>query len=267
MAFERDYSALLGLAAELGGYSGYLDDEEKLQETRAKALYKGEINRTVFEILAEKPDVDLVLQRVQEDLDGIAEESPEWADVCAILAEDLIAKIRAERGKSKGWRYAKRHGGTAIVASLVVGYFSLWFWNGIAIDQPIETRHGLTQRAEAYEKARDFDDLMSSRTRRGGFLRDIFSKPFEPDDEEIAGATDFVGITFDALYALHERSLVCGAERHFLSEQLQEADFAMLDGVAEELLSDEMHWQDPPAMTLVPILENRFPCAAPDPVN
>lgn len=267
MGFERNYDALLQLASVLGQYDGYLDTEDQKAFQLAKQNYATERNKVAYDILAEKPDLDLVFERIRGDLQQCHEEDGWPEDLCSFIADDLIDKLTEESSKSPLRRTAVRYGGAAVLAILVLGWGGMFLYKDIDLDQPIETQEGLAQHAAAYMKARDYDDMMSTRTRRGGAIKGILLKPWEPDEQELEAANGFVSLVFDGLALLTQQGVACNTEYTLMSEEISESDFAMLDRVAETLQSDNVVWEDPAVMTVLPLLQESYPCAAASPIE
>lgn len=263
MGFDRDYDRLLGLAADLDNFQGYLNAEDKKHQVEAEAAYARERDEVVYAILAEKPDLDLVYMRIREDLAQVAADNPAWGPTSAFVAEDLIEHLTKEARKSPLQRKVVRYFLPALLVAAVIGYFGLWFYNDLSVDQPIETREGIEQRVAAYEKARRYDDWAGAQVRRGGWLKSILLKPFEPDDQEMEAATDFIGLSLNGLAALTEGGMACGAEGLLQADELNEAHLELVDDVAEKIRAKGVEWQEPPVMTVLPILQARFPCANP----
>ena len=153
-----------------------------------------------------------------------------------------------------------RYGG-GILALLVAGYFGIWWYKDLAIDQSIETREGLVQRAAAYQKSRDYDAIAGAGSPHGGSIGAILRRPWKPDQEERNGANEFAALTIDGLAYLDEQGLACGVDHLLGAEEPGEAQLAFLDRVAEKVTFGTLAWQDPPIATLLSAMAEDYPCA------
>ncbi|WP_299196241.1 hypothetical protein [uncultured Erythrobacter sp.] len=261
MAFDRNYDMLIDTAAALGQYDGYLDTAGQKEFQQVQASYAALRNKAAYDILADKPDMDLVYERIRGDLNSIAEEEPDLASVCEFVAEDLIEKLQEESGKSPALRAVKRYGGPAILGVLGLIYAGLFFYNDVTIDQPIETKEGLLQHAAAYDKARTFESLMGTRTRRGGAIKGLLFWPFEPDDAEFEAAGNFAGLSLDGLQALTEQGVTCNTQYLLTGgEYLSEAQMTFADEVSEYLQAESTVWEEQAFMTPLPMMVENFGC-------
>ncbi|MGB3469227.1 MAG: hypothetical protein WBA51_00210 [Erythrobacter sp.] len=263
MAFDRNYDALIAHAANVAQYEGgYLDSEGQKEATQARTAYAAERNKTAYDILAEKPDLELVYDRIRGDLASIAEENEAIEGLCTFVAEDLIEKLEEESAKSGTLRMVKRYAGPAILGALGIAYAAIFFINDLTVDEPFESKGGLVQHAAAYEKFRTHDDWMSTRARRGGAIKGLLLWPWEPDDEEMQAAEVFAGNSLSLLATLTENGGTCSTQGllsngEFLSEQ----QMGFVDDVAEFVLDEGTEWQDPPVMTPAAYMLGRFGCA------
>ena len=220
-----------------------------------------ERDRTAYDILAEKPEMDLVYSGIRSDLAAIAEESPNYAGVCEFVAEDLIEKLQEEAQKSPTLRIIKRYAGVAILGILGIIYAGLFVYNSLTIDQPIDTKEGLLQHAAAFDKAHTHSEMMGTRARRGGFLKGLLFWPWEPNEQELEAAGNFAGLSLDSLQALTDQGITCNTQ--FLlspGEFLDESQTKFVEEVSEFVQAEQTVWQDAPIMTPVPFMVERYGC-------
>lgn len=263
MAFDRNYDALIALAADMAQYEGgYLDSDGQKVAAQARGNYAAERNKVAYDILAEKPDLDLVYTRIRGDLASIAEENEGFDDLCTFVANDLIEKLQEESQKSGAWRATKRYAAPAFLGTLAIAYFAMFFINDLTIDQPMDNKDGLIQRAAAFDKASTYDDWMSTRTRRGGAIKGLLLWPWEPDDEELNAANEFAGLTLEGLQLLTDQGAACNTQTVLLQgEYLNEVQLDFVESVSELVQADATVWEEPAVMTLLPFMAEKYPCA------
>ncbi|MDY7098570.1 MAG: hypothetical protein SXU28_10580 [Pseudomonadota bacterium] len=266
MAFDRNYDTLIALAGEMGAYEqGYLDADGEKAAQEARVAYATERNRVAYAILSEKPDLDLVYERIRGDLASIAAESGEgYEELCAFVAEDLIEKLEEESAKSPLRRTVVRYGGMGVLAVLVVGYLFMFWYNDLTVDQPIETKEGLIQHAAAFDKASTYNDWNSTSTRRGGAIKGLLLWPWEPDDQEFEAAGNFAGVTLNGLEMLSQQGAACPGRALLVpGEYLSELQTEFVEEVSDAIQADGVVWEEEPIMTLLPIMAEKHPCETP----
>jgi hypothetical protein len=219
------------------------------------------IGETRNEIL--KPDLGLVYERVRGDLAGIAAESPGYEDLCHFVAEDLIERLEDQSRKPALMRTVVRYAGAGVLAALAAAYLGAFWWNDLTVEQPIETKAGLIQQAAAFEKARTYSDWADSAdgVRRGGAIAGLVLWPLQPDDAEQKAAEDFAGLSLNGLQTLTAEGVTCNTEALLApGEFLTEPQLGFVDEVAAHLQAKDTAWQDPPIMTLLPLMVERHAC-------
>lgn len=260
MGFDRDYSALIALATELGHDGGFQGVEAQKEINAANARYAAERDRAAYAILSEKPDLELVYLRIREDLEVYAEDNPGWADIASFVAEDLIGRLQELSAMKPAMRMAKRYGGLAVLAVLGLIYVGLFLYNDLAVDKPLETKAGILQRAAAYDKARNHDSLMGG---RGGLIKTVVLMPWEPDEAELNAASEFAGLTFEGLQALTDEGIACNTQSLLVEgEYLAENQLEFVDQISEYVQAAGTKWEEPPVMTLLPAMVQGFACPA-----
>ncbi|MGE5952906.1 MAG: hypothetical protein ACM308_04715 [Qipengyuania vulgaris] len=143
----------------------------------------------------------------------------------------------------------------AFLGLVVAGYFGVGLYARTPVTAPIDSRAGIEQRAAALDKVLRYDDLVNGRMRRGGLLKDVLLRPLEPDDEEMEGAADLVGLIFAAQQTVPGCGLVTGN-----GESMNEAQKKMLREVVDYLEQPDAQWRDPALRTLGPALQSVSAC-------
>lgn len=258
---ERDYWELLALAAELQGYAGYLDTEDLKQKRKLEERFAAARNKFVYAILRDGGTADEAVASVSADLDQIETESDSsWEPSIAFLRENLLTRIEKESRKAPWLRTTLRWFPVGLGVAAAIAYFSIRFFSGIEVDQPIESREGLQQRAAAAQKVIRYNDWMSGRSRRGGWAKGILLWPIEPSEIEVQAATEFVSVTLDGHRALTEQGQACGNLIPGTQNTLSEQEVRLVGDVATYLRAENVQWRQPPIMTVLDPIRQAFPC-------
>jgi hypothetical protein len=171
--------------------------------------------------------------------------------------DDLIARIEQQRSKNPLLKRIVRFGGPILAAAGLAAYFGTWFYNDLTIDAPLETKPGLIQRAEAYDKLVTYE---GARTGRGGLLRDMLFAPLEPDEQELAAAQEFAGLVMAGYDRLLSERRACGQTVAQDGQPLSKSELDLISAVSAYLRDEQTAWQEPPVQTvLIPISKAR-PC-------
>lgn len=256
------YDALLGAAAELEQYSGYLDGEELKQSQQAQAAFTSIRNRFVYDALATGDDAEEVKGRVTQDLETLVAEHPDWEGPALVVRDELLMRIDEESGKNPTWRKVVRYAPIALGVALVVAYFGTKFYNDIDMSPPPNTPEAYVARAQALEKTLRYDDWASTRTRRGGAVKSILLWPISPSDAEVLGAQEIAGFAFEAEGFLKEQGLPCSFTSMGTDEELSDGELAYLEGFAERLQSESLEWDDEPQYTMLTEAADQLGCPA-----
>lgn len=189
---QEDFWPAIQLADSLGQFTGYLDTVGLNARNEVNGKYKREIANLSHRIINETGSSDAAKQSATESLANLASANPEWDVKITEVNENLLAQIDAD-GKISLLRRRIRYYSLPIFTAVIVAiYLGVWWFNIIAIDQPVNTVKGLRQRAMAVGKVIDYDRDMSGPFRRGGWVRDIVMSAFEPNEKEVAAAQEFV---------------------------------------------------------------------------
>lgn len=247
------------MASELEGFSGYLTNEDLKARNVVRGQYTQERNAVVFRLLQDMPG-DEARAAVQSDMATLVQESPDWGPFFGNIEDDLLSRISAQSNRHPWLRMATHFAMPAVLGLGVVTYFGLWFYNDLDVGAPTDTRIGLVQRAEAYEKARTFDEWNAGGGRRQG-LKAILLKPFEPDEAEVAAAGEFIDLFFGAAaYIEAEEGQACGAAGLLQASTLDDRHLDLADRIADDLLNPATQWQNPAPATMLASVVRQFPC-------
>lgn len=256
------YGPVMAAAIDLESYVGYLNGEDRKQQLEAQGRFNKARNLFVFEALNGENDPALVKAAIIRDMDEMAAAEPSGAATYAYVRDELVARIEKESSKSPLHRKIVRWTPTAIVVALVITYFLVRLMSGVTIDQPIETRKGIEQRAAAVAKVVRYEDWMSSNVRRGGFLKGFILWPIEPTDKEIAAADEFAGMAFDGLAYLSTEKQICGGPTPGTSDSVSRDEVKFVMSVAEHVRDKQTKWLEPPAMTMLEPIKEAYPCGS-----
>lgn len=256
----RDYSALMSAAVDLQWFGGYLTTEDQKKKREVESHFNSIRNMFVYEALKSELDPDSVKQSIFSELDDISDLQPEWTDTINFVRHELASKIDKESRKNPTLRKFI-HWSPAIIGVILIGtYFGVRFVTAVEINQPVETRIGLTQRAEAVSKAIRYDEWMSSHVRRGGFLKPIILWPIEPNETELRGASELFSLSLQGREKLVQDGYDCDNVNQNTTQQISDKEMDLVRRVSEQLTSGQVKWVDPPVMTVLQIIEQSLSC-------
>ncbi|MBX9740783.1 MAG: hypothetical protein K2X62_11945 [Beijerinckiaceae bacterium] len=259
---KRDYSALVNLTLELSAYDGYLDSHRIIERNELEGKYRKAKQDFVYHLLKEGHSAEDSASSVSDELAEISAMSdPGWEPVYNEIREDILAQIKRDAAK-KPWQRTVRYFAPVIVGFvLAVAYFGTYFYNIIPISAPLETRAGLTQRADALAKVLRYDEW--NNTRRGGFIKGLLLWPIEPSEPELRGAKEIAGITFAGAKALEQKREACLENLSGSGGEVSDGGVALLGVVATHLRDKSTKWQTPAVMTILDPIRTAYPCRRP----
>lgn len=197
-----------------------------------------------------------VVDDVQGQLTSLREESdPSWHSAIDYTQENLLPYLTKEAGRSPRMRKARKAAPFVAAALVAVVYFGVAIFSRTPITQAIETRQGLQQRAAAVEKVVRYDDWMATRVRKGGWLKGILFWPIEPNESEIKGAAEFVGLVIEGQRYAKGCGSVVGYGNSLTDEQIK-----MVSDVADFIQRDDLRWEEPAPLMVVAGLESADKC-------
>lgn len=255
-----NYEGVLAAASEMEGYSGYLDGDELKASQQAQNTFAGVRNRFVYDVLSTGDDPEEIKGRIVGDLDQLADEHPGWAGTAGVVRDELLLRIDEESRKNPTWRKMVRYTPMAIGVLLVVGYFGTKFYNDVDLSHSFDTKEGIVARAAALEKTLRYDDLASTRTRRGGLVKSVVLWPLSPSDAEVNAAMEVAGFAYDAEAFLREQQVPCNFPYHSNGEELSESEKAFLEGYADRLQASELTWDEDPKYTMLVTVSKQLSC-------
>lgn len=255
-----NYDALLDAAGEMEQYSGYLDGDDLKASQQVQANFASVRNRFVYDALATGDDPEQIKANIVSDLDMLAEENPGWAGPAYIVRDELVARIEQESQKNPTWRKVVRYTPIALGVIAVAAYFGVKFYNDVDLSDPFESRAGVVARAEALEKTLRHDDWASTRSRRGGFIKDILLWPISPSDAEVNAATQVAGFAFDAQEFMRSQQAQCNYTGQTYGEELSDREIDYLENYAARLQSETVEWDEDPQFTMLVVAADTLGC-------
>ena len=212
-------------------------------------------------LLIEGRDWPDIVSSVENDLDGLeVTGDTSWADAISYLRDNLLPILKKEARKPPLLRKAAKWLPVALGVIAAVAYFGIKLTGGVDVSAPIESKLGLQQRAEAVEKLVRYDNLMGTNVRRGGWFKGILFWPIEPSDIEIKAAGEFVAVTLEGYKVLTEENKICGNLVNGTGDQLSDGQINFVDEIAEKIQDNNLSWQEPPVMTILQPIKEKFPC-------
>ncbi len=260
---------LLALAAEIMELDALETSLGKGSEWKAaKKQYEATVeqfNSTrkdyVDTLLVKGDDWSLIPDSVAGDLDNIAAGSDaSWHPAIQYTKENLLPYLTKEARKSPLTRDIIKWSPVALALVAAIAYFGIRFTSGVDISAPLDSKLGLQQRAEAAEKVIEYDDWMGTHVRRGGWIKGILFWPIEPSDVEVKAAGEFVSVALEGYDLLSQRSEICGNLTSGYGDKLSEGQINFVDEISEEIQDAKLSWQQPPVMTILQPIKEKFPC-------
>jgi len=256
---DRDYRQLVNLASELQMFRGYLSPEEEKREGKLRAEFNSARNKFVYALLREQPVADEASRIVSQEIDEMSSAQPDWASTLDYVRGELLTRIETESSKSPLVRHVLRWTPLALGVVGLIAYFTVRFISAVEIDQPIESRAGIEQRAGAFQKAIRYDDWMSGVTRRR-WMMELLLWPIEPTDAEILGAKEFASLTADGFQALTNERMICGGPAESGTDQVSGEQIELIGEVADFVRKEDTKWLQPPVMTVLEPIKTAYPC-------
>lgn len=146
-----------------------------------------------------------------------------------------------------------------VFALLLAAYFALRLLSGVTIDQPVETKAGLQQRAAAAQKLLRYNGWLSGWI-GSSVLGPVILWPIVPTSAEAEAAGEFASAVLGAHRTLERAGFVCGglAEGQGGAQSPQQVE--LIAAVAGHVRAEDTQWADPPTVTLLVPIRAKFPC-------
>ena len=253
-----DYSAVMGAAIGLGQFSGYLDSNDLKLQREAQERFNTARNHLVFDMLAGGDDAGQIQATIVRDIDEMSAADPYTAPTYAFVRNELLARVERESRKSPLLRTVVRRTPAAIGIAVVITYFAIRFFSAVTIDQPIDTRTGIEQRAQALAKVARYDDWASGGSRQA--MKKLLLWPIEPTDDEIKGATEFVQMIGQGLGYLDTQKQICGGPTPGTATSMSKDEIQLVQTVATYINDKGTKWQVPPELTILEPIKTAYPC-------
>lgn len=259
---------LIQIASNIGHLRDLMDTEEDPREwKKVKATLPAEEERFVRErnayvdmVLRERPGSDAV-ETAQRELEEFRSKShASWNRATDYTIENLIPHLTKESRKSPELRRAVKIMPWAFAIVCIVAYFGIRIFSAVDVSSPFDSREGISQRAAAMEKFVRHDDFMHTRTRRGGWIKGLLFWPIEPTDAEKTGATEFAGLSLQAMDILRNDGQACGGPAIGQGENLSKDEIEFVDQLAEFVRSDRMKWSNEPTLDISVPIRALYPC-------
>lgn len=231
---------------ETGQWKKAKKDYDTLEEalrSKSGTLVDGLLSSEDAHLTAEADFLDHIAEvRAQAD--------PSWHPAIDKVEAAVLPKLTKEAAKSPRMRKTIKALPWIAAILVAIGYFGTRIVLSNDISEPLESQQGIQQRAAAVEKVLRYDDWMGTRVRRGGWLKGVILWPIEPTDDEIDGAAEFLGLSFEvADFATSEfgcRSLLRG-----YGDELSDSELTYLSDMAARFSSSDIIWDDPAFTTVL----------------
>ncbi len=233
---HRDYGPLLSAWASLSEFEGYLDTQGMKQKAQATGHYNTLRNRLSFELYEDTKDWALAAKQVTDDLGSIAQQDPDWYSCVLALKEDLLARLEFDSRKKPVLRILSYYVAPITVSLAVIAWLGIWWFERVPIDHAVDTQQGIVKRAQAYDKAREFDNLQGG---RGGLVKSIIISAWQPAEKEEAAAKEFVSIGMQGYLMLAEQRKACGLTPPLEDTPLADDNFEFLDRLSNSIQEEK----------------------------
>jgi len=188
---------------------GELEKERKILDQKLTEACKTLVLGSVDGWTSTTPLASFIASDI-ERLKEVAD--PSWFPAIDDVSTRLIAIANRETSKSPARRRIEKNAPIFALVGCLLIYFGLkWFWL-VDVSSSIETTKGVVERSAAFEKAIDYDDLMDTEVRKGGWLKGLLFWPAKPTEDEITSASEFVGAAREVYAYLKEQGAVCSAD-------------------------------------------------------
>lgn len=146
-----------------------------------------------------------------------------------------------------------------LLVVMVAAYFALRFLSGVTIDQPVETKAGLQQRAAAAQKLLRYNQWLSGWI-GSSLAGPVLLWPIAPTIAEAEAAGEFASAVLGAHRTLKNAGFVCGdlPEGQGVGQSAEQVE--LIAAVAEHVRAADTQWADPPTVTLLVPIRAKFPC-------
>lgn len=212
-------------------------------------------------VLVKGEDWSLISDVIANDLDTIAASSDEsWQPAIKYTKDNLILFLEKEARKSPLIRDIIKWSPAALAAAAVIFYFGVRFTSGVDVSATLESKIGLQQRATAAEKVIRYDHWMGARMRRYGWIKGILFWPIEPSDDEVKATGQFAALVLEGYDILAKKNEICGNLIDGYGDNLSDEEIGFIDEIAVKIQEDELIWQEPPVMTVLQQIRDKFPC-------
>lgn len=197
---------------------------------------------------------------VQAQIAQIRDEcDPSWLVALQYVSDGLVPQLHAEAKKHPSLRKLTKMAPFIVFVVIAISYFSVRLLSSVPITDVAESRKGIQQRAEAVNKVIRYDDWMSTKVRKGGWIKGIVFWPIEPTESEIKGASEFASLVFAAQEIGVER-FGCSQVPSGIADGPSEEEMDMLNKVAEAVASKEAEWSSPPVFTVLRAVRHSLGC-------
>jgi hypothetical protein len=260
---------LLGLAAEITALDalqvslGKGSEREAAKKRYEETVEKFNSKRKDYAdtILVKGDDWSTIPDAVSKDLDNLgAGADVSWQPAIQYTKSKLIPFLQKEAQKSPLNRNISKWSPAVLVVTVALVYFGIRFTSGVELSAILESKIGLQQRAAAAEKVIQYDDYMGARVRRGGWMKGILFWPIEPSDIEVKAAGEFVAVALEGYDVLTKKNEICGNLIGGYGDKLSDEQIKFVDEIAKKVQEPNLSWQEPPVMTILQPIKEKFPC-------
>lgn len=147
----------------------------------------------------------------------------------------------------------------ALIALILAAYFALRFLSGVTVDQPIDSKAGLQQRAAAAEKLIRYNAWLSGWI-GSSIAGPVILWPIAPTQGEAEAAGEFASAVLGSQRTLRNAGFVCGDLPEGRDGAQSPEQVALIAAVAAHLRADDTQWAEPATMTLLVPIRVQYPC-------
>lgn len=253
---QVDYAPAMNLALELRDIG--TTDRSRYIETTDR--YSTAITVLVDDLLSAHIRADTASDAARRDLDEIALASEDdLRPVYDKVRYDIVRRIDDVAGPTPAQQAMKTRlvglAGVAFVLLFAAGYAGVRQYSATPVVDPIDSRSGIHQRADALNKVIRYEGFGAG----GGLIKNVLLWPIEPTSVEGRNAGEFGGLILAGARRLLDDGEACKLPLT-TSGPLSDGEVELLTAVTAYLRDDTTNWRAPPIMTILDPIRNKYPC-------
>lgn len=162
-------------------------------------------------LIKEKKSFEEIEKTIKDDINTLTTEGDEKLNKSVkYLEEKLMDKAHKEVKKCPTRRMIEKYSTVIVICILLVVYFGFRFNSRIDTSHDIASNEGMKNVAKIHRKIQTYDKYITTKTRRGGFIKMLVFWPIKPTDSELNYFYSYVHINSEINDMLIEENIICG---------------------------------------------------------